>query len=161
MDEPTGGLDPLVRDPFSTLLREFMEKGGRGVLFPHISPPIWINAQTILFLSIVEKSLLEEDKDALLDSWRLVKGDRASLTPERKPFCAGLRITDFWLHSSHRSAGESGDSFFPEALFDRACVDDIMIASCAKAGRILLKTDASCHRKLRKGGCESDESIYL
>ncbi len=33
MDEPTSGLDPLIRDKFLSLLREFMDKGGTGVLF--------------------------------------------------------------------------------------------------------------------------------
>ena len=33
LDEPTSGLDPLIRAGILELLKEFMENGGRGVLF--------------------------------------------------------------------------------------------------------------------------------
>lgn len=129
MDEPTGGLDPLVRDTFLTLLREFMEKGGRGVLFStHITSDLDKCADNIIFIDH-GKILLEEDKDALLDSWRLVKGDRASLTPEKETFLRCLRITDFGF-TAVTDQPEKARQLFPEALFDRACVDDITIALC-------------------------------
>ena len=35
MDEPTSGLDPLIRDKFLSLIREFMDKGGKGVPLFH------------------------------------------------------------------------------------------------------------------------------
>lgn len=124
----------------------------------HITSDLDKCADNIIFIDH-GKILLEEDKDALLDSWRLVKGDRASLTPEKETFLRCLRITDFGF-TAVTDQPEKARQLFPEALFDRACVDDIMIALC-EAGRILLKTGASCHRKLRKGGCELDESTYI
>ena len=74
MDEPTSGLDPLIRDKFLSLIREFMDKGGKGVLFStHITSDLDKCADNIVFLH-QGKILLEEDKDILLDKWRLVKG---------------------------------------------------------------------------------------
>lgn len=95
MDEPTGGLDPLVRDTFLTLLREFMEKGAAACFFPHISPPIWINAQTILFLSIMEKSCWRRIRTRFWTAGAWSKVTVPHLHRKRKPFCAvcGLPIS--------------------------------------------------------------------
>lgn len=84
MDEPTSGLDPLIRDKFLSLIREFMDKGGKGVLFStHITSDLDKCADNIVFLH-QGKILLEEDKDILLDKWRLVKGGLSSLTEGKK-----------------------------------------------------------------------------
>ncbi len=52
--------------------------------FPPISLRIWISVRITLFFSIRGKILLEEDKDILLDKWRLVKGGLPSLTEAKK-----------------------------------------------------------------------------
>ena len=133
MDEPTGGLDPLVRDSFLTLLREFMEKGGRGVLFStHITSDLDKCADNIIFIDH-GKILLEEDKDVLLDNWRLVKGDPALLTGENRSILRCLRIGDFGFSAVTQQV-DKARQFFPEALLDRASIDDIMIALCEGEG---------------------------
>lgn len=129
MDEPTGGLDPLVRDAFLSLLKEFMEKGGRGVLFStHITSDLDRCADNVVFIDQGE-ILLEEDKDALLDRWRLIKGDRASLTEKKEAVLRCLRVTDFGF-TAVTDQPETAGQLFPEALFGRASIDDIMIALC-------------------------------
>ena len=94
----------------------------------HITSDLDKCADNIIFIDH-GKILLEEDKDALLDSWRLVKGDRASLTPEKETFLRCLRITDFGF-TAVTDQPEKARQLFPEALFDRACVENIMIALC-------------------------------
>lgn len=37
MDEPIGGLDPLVRSQLLDILKDYMSKGGKGVFFLRIS----------------------------------------------------------------------------------------------------------------------------
>lgn len=95
MDEPTSGLDPLIRDKFLSLIREFMDKGGKGVLFStHITSDLDKCADNIVFLH-QGKILLEEDKDILLDKWRLVKGGLSPLQEGKKEFLNCLRTTDY------------------------------------------------------------------
>lgn len=129
MDEPTGGLDPLIRDKFLILIREFMEKGGKGVLFStHITSDLDKCADNIVFLH-KGKILLEEDKDILLDKWRLIKGALSSLTKENKEFLSCLKTTDYGFTALTHEP-EQAKKLFPEALLERASIDDIMIALC-------------------------------
>lgn len=61
-----------------------MDKGQR-VLFSTISLRIWINVRITLFFSIREY-FWEEDKDILLNKWRLVKGGLSSCSGRQKEF---------------------------------------------------------------------------
>lgn len=40
MDEPTSGLDPLVRSQLLDILKDYMNKDGKGVFFLRILPLI-------------------------------------------------------------------------------------------------------------------------
>lgn len=133
MDEPTSGLDPLIRDKFLSLIREFMDKGGKGVLFStHITSDLDKCADNIVFLH-QGKILLEEDKDILLDKWRLVKGGLSSLTEGKKELLNCLRITDYGF-TALIDDPEKAKQLFPDALLEHASIEDIMIALCE--GRI-------------------------
>lgn len=129
MDEPTSGLDPLIRDKFLSLIREFMDKGGKGVLFStHITSDLDKCADNIVFLH-QGKILLEEDKDILLDKWRLVKGGLSSLTEGKKEFLNCLRTTDYGF-TALIDDPEKAKQLFPDALLEHASIEDIMIALC-------------------------------
>lgn len=96
-----------------------MDKGGKGVLFStHITSDLDKCADNIVFLH-QGKILLEEDKDILLDKWRLVKGGLPSLTEAKK------RIPELSENHGLRLHGliddpEKAKQLFPDALLEHA-----------------------------------------
>ncbi len=77
MDEPTSGLDPLVRNDFLEIIRDYMKNGGKGVLFStHITSDLDKIADMLILID--EGTIIfQQNKDALLDNYRIVKGNTA------------------------------------------------------------------------------------
>lgn len=126
MDEPTSGLDPRVRQDLLRILSEFMADGGKGVFFStHITSDLDKIAD---FLVMIDDGqiLFQEDKDTLLDSHRILKGDSAALTTDTRPLFLSLEETAYGFTGLTR-APEALDAF-PDALVERPTVEDIMLA---------------------------------
>ena len=80
MDEPTSGLDPLVRGQLLKILTEYMENGGKGVFFStHITSDLDKIADMLIMIDN-GRIVFREEKDTLLDTYRIVKGDSGALT---------------------------------------------------------------------------------
>jgi len=72
LDEPTTGLDPVVRKEVLDALFEVLESGERSILYAtHILPDISRIADELAFL-IDGKLMMRCPKDDLLDKWRRV-----------------------------------------------------------------------------------------
>lgn len=126
MDEPTSGLDPRVRQDLLRILSEFMADGGKGVFFStHITSDLDKIAD---FLIMIDdgRVLFQEDKDTLLDTHRIIKGDRTALTAETRALFLSLEETVYGFTGLTR-APEALDAF-PDALIERPTVEDIMLA---------------------------------
>lgn len=126
MDEPTSGLDPKIRRQLLRTLSTFMENGGKGVFFStHITSDLDKIAD---FLVMIDDGqiLFQEDKDTLLDSHRILKGDSAALTTDTRPLFLSLEETAYGFTGLTR-APEALDAF-PDALVERPTVEDIMLA---------------------------------
>lgn len=84
MDEPTSGLDPLVRSELLTILTEFMRSGGKSVFFStHITSDLEKIADELIMIdngSIV----FQEDKESLLSTYRIAKGQWHLLNTENQ-----------------------------------------------------------------------------
>ena len=73
MDEPTSGLDPLIRSQLLKILADYMANGGKGVFFStHITSDLDKIADMLI---MIDKGhiIFQEEKDALLDTYRIVK----------------------------------------------------------------------------------------
>lgn len=126
MDEPTSGLDPKIRRQLLRTLSTFMENGGKGVFFStHITSDLDKIAD---FLVMIDDGqiLFQEDKDTLLDSHRILKGDSAALTADTRPLFLSLEETAYGF-TGLTCAPEALDAF-PDALVERPTVEDIMLA---------------------------------
>lgn len=126
MDEPTSGLDPKIRRQLLRTLSTFMENGGKGVFFStHITSDLDKIAD---FLVMIDDGqiLFQEDKDTLLDSHRILKGDSAALTADTRPLFLSLEETAYGF-TGLTYAPEALDAF-PDALVERPTVEDIMLA---------------------------------
>lgn len=107
-------------------LSTFMENGGKGVFFStHITSDLDKIAD---FLVMIDDGqiIFQEDKDTLLDSHRILKGDSAALTTDTRPLFLSLEETAYGF-TGLTCAPEALDAF-PDALVERPTVEDIMLA---------------------------------
>lgn len=80
-DEPTDGLDPVVRNEFMDILFEEMEKGERSIFYStHLVSEVERICDELIFLN-EGNILLQTEKEDLLDSWRTISftSDRSDL----------------------------------------------------------------------------------
>ena len=126
MDEPTSGLDPLSRSQLLNVLNDYMENGGKGVLFStHITSdldkiadmPIMIHNGRIVF---------QEEKDFLLDNYRIIKGDKKLLTENIRQLFLNIIETSFGFTGVTRHAARV-QSYLPDAITERPTIEDIML----------------------------------
>lgn len=127
MDEPTSGLDPLMREQFLNILKAYLEPGGRAVFYStHITADLE-KAADMLIMIHNGAIVFEEEKDTLLERFRIVKGDTRNLSPDMEPLM---------LHFDKNSYGFTGVTDQQEKLkqsgknllFERAAIEDIMLA---------------------------------
>jgi len=91
LDEPTSGLDPVARDELMDILSEFIMDEDRGVLFStHITSDLEKIADYITFI-FDGRIEFSGEKDRLLESYLLVKGDPVALSAEHKKSIIGFR----------------------------------------------------------------------
>lgn len=127
MDEPTSGLDPLVRSQLLKIMTDYMKQGGKGVFFStHITSDLDKVADTIILIHN-GKILLEQEKDALLDNYRLIKGDVKALNDENKKLFLNIKTTDFGFTGVTDKLSKVQKSI-PDILVERPAIEDIMLA---------------------------------
>ena len=91
LDEPTSGLDPVAREELLDILAEFMQDENNGVLFStHITADLEKVADYITFI-LNGQIIFTGLKDALLESYALVKGGPKDLTERSRKALLGLR----------------------------------------------------------------------
>lgn len=95
MDEPTSGLDPLIRSQLLDILKEFMAKGGHGVFFStHITSDLDKIADMLIMID-GGRIVFQEEKDILLDNYRIVKGDIKDLNSDTEQLFLNIDKTSF------------------------------------------------------------------
>lgn len=95
MDEPTSGLDPLIRSQLLKILTDYMANGGKGVFFStHITSDLDKIADMLI---MIDKGhiIFQEEKDALIDTYRIVKGDIGQLTDDMRKCFLNISETAF------------------------------------------------------------------
>ena len=128
LDEPTGGLDPLVRGQLLTILTDYMAKGGKGVFFStHITSDLDKIADMLI---LIDKGCIvfQEEKDALLDSYRIVKGGRRKMEEGMRRFFLRLWETDYGFTGLTRNVSEVR-RYMPDVIVERPTIEDIMLGS--------------------------------
>jgi len=89
LDEPTAGLDPVARDEMLDIMREYMVKDGRTILFStHITSDLERIADMIVYISNGAVSFCGE-KDELTNNHCVVRGGK--LPQEKRKSAIGLR----------------------------------------------------------------------
>lgn len=128
MDEPTSGLDPLIRAEFLHVLTDYMEQGGKGVLFStHITSDLDKVADMLVMIDR-GRIAFQEEKDALMDSYRIIKGDPVMLSEETRKLFLKLDENTFGFTGITKEA-DRVMKMMPGVLSERAAVEDIMLAN--------------------------------
>ena len=133
MDEPTSGLDPLIRNQLLVILKEFMDNGGRGVFFStHITSDLDKIADMLIMIDRGQ-IIFQEEKDILLDSYRIVKGDRKDLSADAEKLLMNIDQTPFGFTAITRNADEIR-KLMPDSILERPSIEDIMLCN-VKGGK--------------------------
>ena len=128
MDEPTSGLDPLVRGQLLKILTEYMENGGKGVFFStHITSDLDKIADMLIMIDN-GRIVFREEKDTLLDTYRIVKGDRGALTADTRKLFLSISETDFGFTGITKQISEVR-SYIPNIMVERPTIEDIMLGN--------------------------------
>lgn len=125
LDEPTSGLDPVTRDELLDILAEYIEDEKRGVLFStHITSDVERIADYVTILHN-GKVWFTGTKDALTESFSIIKGAEEDIPAGLKAKCIGFHayrngfdalIETAYLHE------------LPDALeTEKASIDEILV----------------------------------
>lgn len=131
MDEPTSGLDPKVRKELTNIIKEFVLEEGKSVFFStHITNDLENTADQIIMLHDKE-ILFQEDKDELLQTHALVKGDKSLLTESNRRLFLQLEEKGFSFEGV-TSKKEMVRACMKDVIFERPLIEDIMVAYSGK-----------------------------
>lgn len=124
LDEPTGGLDPVVRSEILDLLQEFIQEEDHSVfLSSHITTDLEKIADYIVFLH-QGRIVLQGEKDLLLDKYGVLKCGREDLLTLEPEAVVGYRENQFGVEALVERY--KAPPCFP---VDDATLDDIMFFS--------------------------------
>lgn len=129
MDEPTAGLDPVFRQELLSLLQNLIMDENRTIFFStHITTDLDKIADYIAFLQ-GGRLLFNQSKEALMDSYAIVKGDINLLDPDtEKPFLKiDRKATGFTALTN--KVREVKQIFNDEVLIEQATLEEIMYYS--------------------------------
>lgn len=134
MDEPTSGLDPLSRSQLLNVLNDYMENGGKGVLFStHITSDLDKIADMLIMIHN-GRIVFQEEKDFLLDNYRIIKGDKKLLTENIRQLFLNITETAFGFTGVTRHATRV-QSYLPDVITERPTIEDIMLANLGDCGK--------------------------
>jgi len=122
LDEPTAGLDPIIRRELLEILRTFPENGDKSVLISsHITDDIARIADFVAFL-VEGRLVLTEAKDELLSQWKRIHYKKGALSE--------VIIQGLTLRKDHMFGSSGVTDDFPrlrEALSEGMAKEDIKV----------------------------------
>ncbi|MGY2612994.1 ABC transporter ATP-binding protein [Bacillus pretiosus] len=127
MDEPTSGLDPLVRSELMNILLDFMKEPGKSVFFStHITSDLDKIADIIILIDDGE-ILLNEEKDILVETHALVKGDNRLINEQTKSLFLNLHQSQYGFEGITRKKDDV-HRLMPDVLMERPTIENIMLS---------------------------------
>ncbi|MCU5689235.1 MULTISPECIES: ABC transporter ATP-binding protein [Bacillus] len=127
MDEPTSGLDPLVRNELMNILLDFMKEPGKSVFFStHITSDLDKIADIIILINDGE-ILVNEEKDILVETHALVKGDNRLINEQTKSLFLNLHQSQYGFEGiTHKK--DDVHRLMSDVLMERPTIEDIMLS---------------------------------
>ncbi len=139
MDEPTSGLDPLVRSQLLNILKDYMGKGGKGVFFStHITSDLEKIADMLIMIDGGE-IVFQEEKDQLLDSYRIIKGSTEKLNTDTRQYFLNIEESAFGFTGITKQ-GSDVMEHMQDVLTERPTIEDIVLANVERTVALSAKT---------------------
>lgn len=127
MDEPTGGLDPIVRAELLEILADLIQDEEKSVLFStHITTDLDKIADYITFIN-EGKLVFSAAKDDILEQYGVVKGDKNLLDREAEKLFVGLKTNQFGFEGLVADKSLARRTFQERALVEKPTLEDIML----------------------------------
>lgn len=128
MDEPTSGLDPFVRSQLLEILKDYMDNGGKGVFFStHITSDLDKIADLLIMID-GGQIVFQEEKDQLLDSYRIIKGGTEKLNTDTRRYFLNIEENSFGFTGITRQVS-AVMGHMQGVLTERPTIEDIMLAN--------------------------------
>ncbi|GFZ33568.1 ABC transporter ATP-binding protein [Clostridium zeae] len=129
MDEPTSGLDPIFRSEMLDILCSIIQDENKSIFFStHITTDLEKIADYITFLNN-GRIVFSKDKDEILKSYRIVKGDSSLLDKETRKKFISVKENSFGFEALTDNAGSIKKTFGDKILLEKASLEDIMVYS--------------------------------
>lgn len=126
LDEPTSGLDPVIRNELLDILAEQLQGGDVSVFFStHITSDLDKTADYIAYIQD-GKLVLHEEKDRMLEQYRIVKGDVAQLQGVAE-LLTGIKVTSVGFTALTRDAAAVVQRLGDAVMLEKPTLEDIMV----------------------------------
>ena len=126
LDEPTSGLDPVFRDKLMDILREEIQDENKSILFStHITSDLEKIADYITFINN-GKIVFSDQKDILLENYKIIKGDTNILSAEIKNQLLGVKENKFGFEALCNIEKQSIFSQF-EVVTEKPSLEQMMV----------------------------------
>lgn len=125
LDEPTGGLDPVMRGEFLSFLQQFILDGEHSVLFSsHITEDIEKVSDWVAYLHS-GRLVFQLETDTLSERYGILRCSAAQLDKLPAEWIQGRRTTSVSCEALVLEPARVRE-LMPDAVLDRARIDDIM-----------------------------------
>ncbi|MBI5974780.1 phenol-soluble modulin export ABC transporter ATP-binding protein PmtA [Staphylococcus canis] len=127
-DEPTAGLDPVVRHEVLEMIQDLLLDANKTVLFStHITSDLERIADYIVHLKD-GKIVFQDSKEHLLETHRIVRGDVQDLDAELASLMIHYQTTDVGFTGMTKHADVFKELFGNRVTISNASIEDVMIA---------------------------------
>lgn len=138
MDEPTEGLDPLMRESFVCILKDLAQKGITIFLSSHITSDLDKIADEVILIHDGNIMLQEEMKN-LKASYFAVSGDVSMLSGDNEKMFLRISKDENEFTGTYRGNKDDILNQFPDAKIRSANLEEIMFGNIMKSGRRIPK----------------------
>lgn len=127
MDEPTAGMDPIVRAEVLEELQSLMENENIGIIIStHITEDLEKIADYITFIKEGE-IVFSIPKDKIEDNYRVVKGSKDILTKEIEGLFQGISKNNYGFEAITNKGDEVSRLLRDKVILEKASLEDIMV----------------------------------